>query len=213
MKFFKNCDTLMNISEVTRMFLKNNKERFMIVGLGNPGKQYEETRHNAGFLALDVLEEAFHAGPSNGKSSAEYRVAKQGDRELLFVRPMTFMNLSGKAVNEIGSFYKIPVDHIIVIADDVSLDVGRMRIRDKGSDGGHNGLKDILRVLGTQQLMRIKIGVGQKPHPDYDLADWVLGKFSAEDLKVLKDLYQGLPDCLDLLMNGELAKAQNRFNR
>ncbi len=195
------------------MFLKNNKERFMIVGLGNPGKQYEQTRHNAGFLALDVLEEAFKAGPSKGKPSAEYRVAKWGDKELLFVRPMTFMNLSGKAVNEIGAFYKIPIDHIIVIADDVSLDVGRMRIRDKGSDGGHNGLKDILRVLGSQQLMRIKIGVGQKPHPDYDLADWVLGKFSAEDLKTLEPLFKSLPDCLELLMNGDLAKAQNRFNR
>ena len=126
------------------MFLKNNKERFMIVGLGTPGKHYEHTRHNAGFLALDALEEAFKAGPSKGKPTAEYRVAKWNDKELLFVRPMTFMNLSGKAVNEIGAFYKIPVDHIIVIADDVSLDVGRMRIRPKGSDGGHNGHKGLI---------------------------------------------------------------------
>ena len=185
----------------------------MILGLGNPGKQYEQTRHNAGFLALDILEKAFGAGPAKSKSTAEFRVAKKGDRELLFVRPMTFMNLSGKAVNEIGSFYKIPADHIIVIADDVSLDVGRMRIREKGSDGGHNGLKDILRVLGTQQLTRIKIGVGQKPHPDYDLADWVLGKFSQEDLQKLEPVFKSLPDCLELLLQGDLAKAQNRFNR
>lgn len=193
--------------------LFKNKERYMIIGLGNPGKQYEHTRHNAGFMALDILEEAFGAGPSKGKKTAEYRIAKVDGMEVILVRPMTFMNLSGNAVNEIGAFYKIPVDHIIVIADDVSMDIGRLRIRDKGSDGGHNGLKDIIRVLGSQEFTRIKIGVGQKPRADYDLADWVLAKFPKEDLEKLKPVLESLPDCLRLLMQGELSKAQNRFNR
>jgi PTH1 family peptidyl-tRNA hydrolase len=123
------------------------------------------------------------------------------------------MNLSGKAVNEVGSFYKIPPERIIVIADDISMEVGRLRIRDKGSDGGHNGLKDILRVLGNQNLLRIKIGVGQKPHPEYDLADWVLSKFQKEDLEKLKPALETVPDALKLLVQGEFSKAQNRFNR
>ena len=123
------------------------------------------------------------------------------------------MNLSGKAVGEVGSYYKIPQDHIIVIADDVSMDVGRMRIRDKGSDGGHNGLKDIIRVLGNQQLVRIKLGVGQKPHPDYDLADWVLGKFTKEEKARLEEALQSVPGAVKLLLDGDVAAAQNRFNR
>ena len=189
------------------------KEKFMIVGLGNPGKKYEKTRHNAGWMALDILEAAYGASPVKSKKTAEIKKASRRGQELYFVRPLTFMNLSGGAVNEVGSFYKIPKENIIVIADDVSMDVGRLRLRDKGSDGGHNGLKDIIRVLGGNDFIRIKIGVGQKPHPEYDLADWVLGRFSKEDEQKLKETMEPLPDCLELLLNKEFAKAQNQYNR
>ncbi len=193
--------------------LFGQKERYMIVGLGNPGKKYENTRHNAGFMALDVLEEAFSASSVKSKKTADIKKATKRGQELFFVRPLTFMNLSGNAVAEVGSFYKIPKEHIIVIADDVSMDVGRLRLRDKGSDGGHNGLKDIIRALGGNEFIRIKIGVGQKPHPDYDLADWVLGRFSKEDEKKLQETLSPLPDCLSLLLQGDFSKAQNQFNR
>ncbi len=189
------------------------KERYMIVGLGNPGKKYENTRHNAGFMALDVLEKEWGATPYGNKKTATIQKARVDGKEVLLVRPLTFMNLSGNAVNEVGSFYKIPAENILVIADDVSMAVGRMRIRDKGSDGGHNGLKDILRVLGNDRLMRIKIGVGQKPHPDYDLADWVLGRFPKEDLTLLNDVLKTVPDAARLLLDGQVQKAQNQFNR
>ena len=189
------------------------KEKFMIVGLGNPGKKYEKTRHNAGWMALDILEEAYGASSVKSKKTAEIKKAVRRGQELYFVRPLTFMNLSGGAVNEVGSFYKIPKENIIVIADDVSMDVGRLRLRDKGSDGGHNGLKDIIRVLGGNDFIRIKIGVGQKPHPEYDLADWVLGRFSKEDEKKLAEVMKPLPECLELLLKKEFAKAQNQYNR
>ena len=195
------------------LFDQFKKERYMIVGLGNPGKKYENTRHNAGFMALDVLEKEWGASPFGNKKTATLSKATVGGKEVLLVRPLTFMNLSGNAVHEVGSYYKIPAENIIVIADDVSMAVGRMRIRDKGSDGGHNGLKDIIRVLGTDRLMRIKIGVGQKPHPDYDLADWVLGKIPKEDLPSLKEVLETVPGAARLLIGGDLAKAQNQYNR
>jgi PTH1 family peptidyl-tRNA hydrolase len=195
------------------LFDKFKKERWLIVGLGNPGAKYDKTRHNAGFMALDILEQEFGAKPFGNFKTATLTKANFDGMELIFARPLTFMNLSGKAVNEVGSFYKIPPENIIVIADDVSMEVGRLRIRDKGSDGGHNGLKDILRVLGNQNLLRIKIGVGQKPHPDYDLADWVLSKFQKEDLEKLKPTLESIPGAVKLLVRGDFSTAQNRFNR
>ena len=195
------------------LFDKFKKQRWLIIGLGNPGAKYENTRHNAGFMALDYAEEEFGAKPFGNFKTATLKKATFDGMELIFARPLTFMNLSGKAVNEVGAFYKIPPENIIVIADDISMEVGRMRIRDKGSDGGHNGLKDILRVLGNQNLLRIKIGVGQKPHPDYDLADWVLSKFQKEDLERLKPALESVSGALKLLVRGEFSTAQNRFNR
>lgn len=195
------------------IFNRFQKEKYMIVGLGNPGKQYEKTRHNAGFMALDILEEEFSARSVGSRKTAQLSKAEIEGKEVLLVRPLTFMNLSGNAVQEVSAFYKIPKERIIVVADDISMAVGRMRIRDKGSDGGHNGLKDIIRALGSQQFTRIKLGVGQKPHPDYDLADWVLSRFPAEDLPKLEDALKSVPGAVRLLLNGELAGAQNRFNR
>ena len=195
------------------LFEKFKKDKYMIVGLGNPGKKYENTRHNAGFMALDVLEREWNASPYGNKKTAVLSKAKVDGKEVILVRPLTFMNLSGNAVNEVGAYYKIPPENITVIADDISMAVGRMRIRNKGSDGGHNGLKDIIRVLGNNNLLRIKIGVGQKPHPDYDLADWVLGKFPKEDLPALKEVLETVPGAVRLLINGDLSKAQNQYNR
>ena len=195
------------------LFDKFKKERWLIVGLGNPGPKYEKTRHNIGFMALDILEEEFGAKPFGNQKSATMTKATYNGMELIFVRPLTFMNLSGQAVNEVGSYYKIPPENIIVIADDVSMDVGRLRIRDKGSDGGHNGLKDILRVLGNQNLMRIKVGVGQKPHPDYDLADWVLGKPDNEAKCKIDKAEEDAAKAIVAIVTKTVSDAMSKFNR
>lgn len=160
------------------MFIKNKGSAFgwLIVGLGNPGIQYEGTRHNAGFMAADKLAELYNADFNKNRHNAVYGECKIGQSRVLIAKPQTFMNLSGKAVTELCSFYKIPYDKVIIMFDDISLDVGKIRIRRKGSHGGHNGMKDITELAGTEDIKRIKIGVGKKPHPDYDLKDWVLGK-------------------------------------
>ena len=160
------------------MFIKNKGSAFgwLIVGLGNPGIQYEDTRHNAGFMAADKLAELYNADFNKNRHNAVYGECKIGQSRVLIAKPQTFMNLSGKAVTELCSFYKIPYDKVIIMFDDISLDVGKIRIRRKGSHGGHNGMRDITELAGTEDIKRIKIGVGKKPHPDYDLKDWVLGK-------------------------------------
>ncbi len=193
--------------------LFQTKERWMIVGLGNPGKKYENTRHNAGFMALDRIEQAFGAPAERQLSNAWVAKAAFEGRELFFVRPLTFMNLSGAAVEAVGRYYKIPRENLLVIADDISMDLGRLRIRDKGSDGGHNGLKDIIRVLGSDAFLRIKIGVGQKPRSDYDLADWVLSSFSKEDRALLDPVLDTVPQAAAALIRREVEKAQNQWNR
>lgn len=160
------------------MFIKNKGSAFgwLIVGLGNPGIQYEGTRHNAGFMAADKLAELYNADFNKNRHNAVYGECKIGQSRVLIAKPQTFMNLSGRAVTELCSFYKIPYDKVIIMFDDISLDVGKIRIRRKGSHGGHNGMRDITELAGTEDIKRIKIGVGKKPRPDYDLKDWVLGK-------------------------------------
>ena len=160
------------------MFIKNKGSAFgwLIVGLGNPGIQYEGTRHNAGFMAADKLAELYNADFNKNRHNAVYGECKIGRSRVLIAKPQTFMNLSGRAVTELCSFYKIPYEKVIIMFDDISLDVGKIRIRRKGSHGGHNGMRDITELAGTEDIKRIKIGVGKKPHPDYDLKDWVLGK-------------------------------------
>lgn len=160
------------------MFIKNKGSAFgwLIVGLGNPGIQYEGTRHNAGFMAADKLAELYNADFNKNRHNAVYGECKIGQSRVLIAKPQTFMNLSGRAVTELCSFYKIPYEKVIIMFDDISLDVGKIRIRRKGSHGGHNGMRDITELAGTEDIKRIKIGVGKKPHPDYDLKDWVLGK-------------------------------------
>ncbi|MBQ7070631.1 MAG: aminoacyl-tRNA hydrolase [Ruminococcus sp.] len=188
------------------------KPEFIIAGLGNPGVSYEQTRHNAGFLALDAIEKKFAPTSPEHKFNAVCRRAVIGGKSCLLMRPQTFMNKSGEAVSDAMDFYDIPPENIIVIYDDISLDVGTMRIRRKGSAGGHNGIKSIIELCGSQDFPRIKIGIGGKPHPDYDLADWVLSRFSEEDMKTLAEVFEKSAEALELIVRGETGEAMNRFN-
>ena len=153
----------------------------LVVGLGNPGEKYAKTRHNVGFMTLDYLSDKLNLKITKSKFKALVGDGELGGKRVLFMKPQTFMNNSGEAVREAVEFYKIPVSNVIVIFDDISLQPGKMRIRQKGSDGGHNGIKSIIYHLNSNEFPRIKIGVGAKPNPEYDLADWVLGDIAKED--------------------------------
>ena len=199
---------------VNNMFFKKKESAYdwLIVGLGNPGLQYEKTRHNAGFMVIDALAEKYGVGFPKRKYDALIGECKIGDNRIMLVKPQTFMNLSGKAVTAICSFYKIPYDKVIVMFDDVSLDVGKIRVRRKGSDGGHNGIKDIIELSGTSDIPRIKIGVGKKPNAEYDLKDWVLGKFSMEDLDNFQKATEiGVKAAEEIVKRG-IDSAMNRYN-
>ena len=196
------------------MFFKKKESAYnwLIVGLGNPGLQYEKTRHNAGFMVIDALAEKYGAGFPKRKYDALIGECKIGDNRVMLVKPQTFMNLSGKAVTAICSFYKIPYDKVIVMFDDVSLDVGKIRVRRKGSDGGHNGIKDIIELSGTSDIPRIKIGVGKKPNAEYDLKDWVLGKFSKEDLDNFQKATESGVKAAEEIVKRGIDSAMNRYN-
>lgn len=185
---------------------------FMVVGLGNPGKDYEFTRHNAGFLTLDhiAVEEDIEIKKLKYKALIGDTVIS-GHRCLL-VKPQTFMNNSGEAVREISQFYKIPPEKIIVIFDDISLPCGKLRIRRKGTDGGHNGIKSIIYHLNSDNFPRIKIGVGAKPHPDYNLADWVLSTLKKDEMEELKKAITKASEVLPFMLDGEIDKAMNKAN-
>jgi PTH1 family peptidyl-tRNA hydrolase len=186
---------------------------FLIVGLGNPGLQYEKTRHNVGFRAVDKLCEELGTKCDRSKFKSLYADAKIGDKRVLILKPQTYMNNSGQAVTEAMKFYKIPIGNVIVISDDVTLDVGRLRIRAKGSAGGHNGLKDIIELGGSEEFPRIKIACGQKPHPDYDMKDWVLGKFPKQDEKVIEESISLAADAALCMVKTDIQTAMNRYNR
>ena len=158
---------------------------WVLVCLGNPGEKYENTRHNVGFMVADELGERQHAPIQRLKYKALTNVFTISGQKVLVMKPVTFMNLSGEAVRQAVDFYKVAPDHVLVVSDDTALAVGRLRIRRGGSAGGHNGLKNIILHLGTDQFPRLRVGVGEKPHPDYDMADWVLGKFQGEDKKAI----------------------------
>ena len=185
---------------------------WVLVCLGNPGEKYENTRHNVGFMVADELGECQRAPIQRLKYKALTNVFTISGQKVLVMKPVTFMNLSGEAVRPAADFYKIPPERILVISDDTALDPGKLRIRTKGSAGGHNGLKSIIQHLGTDQFPRVRVGVGQKPHPDYDLADWVLGKPAAEDRKAIDARYPDAEAACRLLMAGKLAEAQNKYN-
>ena len=185
---------------------------FMIVGLGNPGKKYEFTRHNAGFLCLDYFAQEKGVKIDRLKFKSLIGEVRLCGKRCLLLKPQTFMNLSGEAVREAAAFYKIAPENILVIFDDVSLDVGKLRIRRKGTDGGHNGIKSIIYQLGADTFPRIKIGVGAKPHPDFELADWVLSPFSKEQLTVLRDVAKECCDAIELIVGDQIDEAMNRHN-
>ena len=185
---------------------------YVIVGLGNPGAKYEHTRHNAGFLAIDKIAEKWNISVSKLKFNGLHGLGKVGDKKVLLVKPVTYMNNSGSCVSQFLNFYKVPPQRLIVICDDISLDVGRMRIRRNGSHGGHNGLRDIEAMIGSREYPRVKVGIGKKPHPQMDLADWVLSKFTAADLKVLDTINSNCEDTVRLLMNNKIDEAMNRYN-
>lgn len=185
---------------------------FMIVGLGNPGSKYETTRHNTGFMFMDLLADKTGTDINKIQFKAVTGVAEISGKKCLLMKPQTFMNNSGEAVKAAASFYKIPPERIIVVFDDISLPCGKMRIRKKGSDGGHNGIKSIIYHLCSDNFPRVKIGVGEKPHPDYDLADWVLSSFGKDEMTLMREAAGNAVSAVELMVNGETDKAMNKFN-
>lgn len=185
---------------------------WLVVGLGNPGVKYENTRHNVGFMAAELFAKQNNGSLQKNKMEALYGECSVADNRVLVMEPQTFMNNSGRAVSAVASFYKIPTERIIIISDDISLDVGKIRLRRKGSHGGHNGLKDIFELMGTDDIKRVKIGVGQKPHPDYDLAAWVLGKFPAEEQKNLNSAIEKATAALKEIITRGIDSAMNRYS-
>ena len=184
----------------------------LIVGLGNPGAKYENTRHNAGFLAIDYIAERCGVVINRSKFKALVCEATISGKRVLLMKPQTLMNASGMAVSEAATFYKIPIENIIVLSDDVNHDVGRMRVRRDGSAGGHNGIKSIIACIGSDKFPRIKIGVGQKPHPEFDLADWVLSEFGKEDKEKLFTMFGYANDGLEKLLSGDADGAMQLCN-
>ena len=185
---------------------------YVVAGLGNPGKEYAGTRHNVGFDMLDTLSSRLGVSIDRARFDALTGEAMIAGVRVLLLKPQTFMNLSGKAIRAAMQFYKIPPENLIVFCDDISFDVGRARIRRKGSHGGHNGLRNIIAELGSEDFVRVKIGVGKKPRPDYDLIDWVLGHFPAADKKVLSATYDELCAALELLVQGDIDGAMNKYS-
>lgn len=188
------------------------KIEYIIAGLGNPGLQYQGTRHNAGFNVLDTLADQLNVKINRMKfKGLTEEVTIEGVRCLL-LKPNTFMNLSGESVVQALEFYKLDTQKLIVVYDDISLEPGKLRIRRKGSHGGHNGMRSIIDLTGKDDFSRIKIGVGKKPHPDYDLAKWVLGKFSKEDSKLMKTSAENACQCIKLMVQGKTDAAMNQYN-
>ncbi len=197
------------------MFFKNKSKGpidAIIVGLGNPGTKYTATRHNVGFNALDFIAGKLSVSVDKLKFGGLYATAKIGDKKVLLLKPQTFMNESGKSLAQFASFYKVAPQNIIVLFDDVSLDVGKLRIRKKGSAGGHNGIKSIIASIGSQEFPRIKIGVGKKPHPDYDLADWVLSNLSLSDREIISKNNISVYDAVCDILNGNFEEAMAKYN-
>jgi PTH1 family peptidyl-tRNA hydrolase len=192
--------------------MANQNDIWLIAGLGNPEAKYDGTRHNAGFAALDALAAKWGIAVNKTKFQGLYGQGDVGGRKVLLLKPLTYMNLSGDAIAPLAAFYKVPADHVIVLCDDITQAPGKLRIRPSGSAGGHNGLKSIIARLGGENFPRIRIGVGAKPHPDYDLAAWVLGRFSAEEAKALEGRFEDIAAAAVLIMDGKLSDAQSRYN-
>ncbi|MBQ3929101.1 MAG: aminoacyl-tRNA hydrolase [Clostridia bacterium] len=198
------------------MFFRKQESRiggveFLVVGLGNPDRKYENTRHNAGFVTIDALSDKLQVKVDRIKYKSLCGSAVIGGKKVLLMKPSTYMNNSGTAVTEAMNFYKIPPQNVIVILDDISLDVGKMRIRRKGSDGGHNGMKSIIYLSGSDQFPRIKMGVGSKP-AQWDLADWVLSEFTSSEAKMLSEAADKACHAVELMITDNIDKAMNLYN-
>ena len=192
-------------------FKKQTSIDAIIVGLGNPGKKYEGTRHNAGFAALDHVAEKWGVRVTKAKFDALTGTGTAAGVKVLLMKPQTFMNLSGDAVRKAADFYKVPPERIIVLFDDISLAPGRLRIRKTGSAGGHNGIKSIIAAVG-QEFPRVKIGVGERPRPEYDLADWVLSRFTPQEWADVTARFDDVCEAVSMIMKGQLSAAQNKYN-
>lgn len=188
------------------------KESWLIVGLGNPGKEYANTKHNCGFRAIDILAESLGCKIDKSKFQGLYGQAVKNGTKIYLLKPLTYMNASGRSVLQMSAYYNIPPQRIIVLFDDISLEPGRLRIRSDGSAGGHNGIKSIIAELGSQEFPRVKIGVGAKPHKDADLADWVLSGFSANEEKALAVSLKNAADSALCIVEKGVYEAANRFN-
>ena len=192
--------------------MKKDNEAWLIVGLGNPGPEYAKTRHNCGFRALDILAQKLGCKVDKGKFEGLYGQTTYEGHKLFLLKPLTYMNLSGRPVLQLSAYFNIPPQRIVVIFDDISLDIGRLRIRSNGSAGGHNGIKSIISQLGSQDFPRVKVGVGAKPNPDFDLADWVLSAFSASEEKSLQAALDRAADAALCIVSQGTMEAANRFN-
>ena len=190
----------------------NKSESWLIVGLGNPGREYERSRHNCGFRALDLLAESLNCKVDKLKFQGLYTQVSYNGKKLFLLKPQTYMNLSGRFVLQLSAYFNIPPQRIIVMFDDISLVPGRLRVRSDGSAGGHNGIKSIIQELGSQEFPRVKIGVGAKPSPDYDLADWVLSSFSAIEEKALAPALKNAGNAALAIIDHGVPEAANRFN-
>ena len=189
-----------------------SNESWLIVGLGNPGREYERTRHNCGFRCVDILADSLGCKVDKLKFQGLYGQANYGGRKIFLLKPQTYMNLSGRSVLQLSAYFNIPPQRIIVLFDDISLEPGRLRIRADGSAGGHNGIKSIITELGSQAFPRVKIGVGPKPNPNYDLADWVLSTFSAGEEKAMAVSLKNAADAALAVIDHGVPEAANRFN-
>lgn len=198
------------------MFFGRNKApgvSWLIVGLGNLGEEYERTRHNAGFEVVDLLSRELGVKVQRLKFKALTATADIGDQKVLLMKPTTYMNLSGEAVEQAAAFYKVPPERILVISDEVALPPGKLRIRSSGSAGGHNGLKNIIAHIHSDQFPRIRVGVGGKPHPDYDMADWVLGRPAGEDRKAMDEAEKRAAEAIEVILKSGLDRAMEKYNR
>ena len=194
------------------IFKSSGGVSWLLVCLGNPGKQYENTRHNIGFLTADEIERRSGVKINKLRYRALTGEVKLGGERVLVMKPQTYMNLSGEAVKLAGAFYKIPPERVIVISDDVSLPLGKLRIRANGSAGGHNGLKNIIQHLGTDAFPRIKVGVGAPAHPEHEMVDWVIGNFTPAEKKVVSEAVGKAADAVECLIEKGVSEAQNKFN-
>ena len=192
--------------------LGKSKESWLIVGLGNPGKEYEKTRHNCGWRAIDLLAEKLGCRIDKAKFQGQYCQVNYQGSKLFLLKPLTYMNLSGRSVVQLSAYFNIPPQRIIVLFDDISLEPGRLRVRSDGSAGGHNGIKSIIAELGSQDFPRVKIGVGAKAHKEQDLADWVLSSFSANEEKDLSSALQRAADAALCIIDHGVPEAANRYN-